>query len=91
MCSLITSEELKQACLTEDGLTNSCKKNIPNAFENVPFGDLKYGLLGSVPAEMLHVSGTGLLKHMFGCLDNFDWRHQFKKKIRNHLMIYTVV
>ncbi len=22
MCSLITSEELKQACLTEDGLTN---------------------------------------------------------------------
>jgi hypothetical protein len=70
MCSLITSEELKQACLTEDGLTNLCKKNISNAFENVPFGDLKYGLLGSVPAEILHVSGTGLLKHMFGCLDN---------------------
>jgi hypothetical protein len=46
------------------------QKNISNAFENVPFGDLKYGLLGSVPAEMLHVTGTGLLKHMFGCLDN---------------------
>ncbi len=46
------------------------QKNISNAFENVPFGDLKYGLLGSVPAEMLHVSGTGLIKHMFGCLDN---------------------
>ncbi len=46
------------------------QKNISNVFENVPFGDLKYGLLGSVPAEMLHVSGTGLLKHMFGCLDN---------------------
>ncbi len=44
--------------------------NISNAFENVPFGDLMYGLLGSVPVEMLHVSGTGLLKHMFGCLDN---------------------
>jgi hypothetical protein len=69
MYSLITSEGLKQACLTEDGLTNLCKKDISNAFENVPFGDLKYGLLGSVPAEMLHVSGTGLLKHMFGCLD----------------------
>jgi hypothetical protein len=69
MCSLITSEELKQARLTENGSTNICKKNISNAFENVPFGDLKYGLLGSVPAEMLHVSGTGLLKHMFGCLD----------------------
>ncbi len=46
------------------------QKNISNAFENVPFGDLKYGFLGSVPAEMLHDSGTGLLKHMFGCLDN---------------------
>jgi hypothetical protein len=57
MCSLITSEELKQAHLTEDGLTNLCKKNIFNAFENVPFGDLKYGLLGSVSAEMLHISG----------------------------------
>ncbi len=70
MCSLITSEELIQARLTEDGLTNLCKKTISIAFENVPFGDLKYVLLGSVPAEILHVSGTGLLKHMFGCLDN---------------------
>ncbi len=26
---------------------------------------MKYGLLGSVPVEMLHVSGNGLLKHMF--------------------------
>ncbi len=70
MCSLITSEELNEAHLTEDGLINLCKKNISNDFENVPFGDLKYGLLGSVPAEMLHVIGTGFLKHMFGCLDN---------------------
>jgi hypothetical protein len=46
------------------------QKNTSDAFENVPFRDLKYGLLGSVPAEMLHVGGTGLLKHMFGCLDN---------------------
>jgi hypothetical protein len=91
MCSLITSEELKQARLTEDGLTNICTKNISNAFGNVPFGNLKYGLLGSVPVEMLHVSGTGLLKHMFGCLDNLIGGPNSKKKIRNHLMIYTVV
>jgi hypothetical protein len=58
---------LKYENLTEDGLKN-CAKQISNAFENVPFGDEMYGLLGSVPAEMLHVSGTGLLKHMFGCL-----------------------
>ncbi len=56
------------------------QKNISNAFENVPFDDLKYGLLGSVPAEMLHVSGTGLLKHMFGCLDNLIGGTNSKKK-----------
>ncbi len=62
-----------------------------NAFENVPFGDLKYGLLGFVPADMLHVSGTSLLKHMFGCLDNLIGGPNSKIKIRNHLMIYTIV
>ncbi len=67
------------------------QKNISNAFENVPIGDLKYGLLGSVPVEMLHVSGTGLLKHMFGCLYDLIRGPNSKKKIRNHLMIYTVV
>ncbi len=91
MCSLITLEELKQARSTEDGLTNLCKKNISNAFENVPFGNLKFGLLGSVPAETLHVSVTGLLKHMFGCLDNLIGGPNLKKKIRNDLMICTVV
>jgi hypothetical protein len=80
MCSRITSEELKQARLTEIGLTNLCKKNIFNAFENIPVGDLKYGLLGSVPAEMLHVSGTGLLRHMFGCLDYLIGGPNSKKK-----------
>jgi hypothetical protein len=68
------------------------QKNNSNAFENVPFGDLKYGLLGSDPAKMLHVrSGTGLLKHMVGCLDKLTKGPNLKKKIRNHLMIYTVV
>jgi hypothetical protein len=67
------------------------QNNISNAFENVPFGDLKYGLLVSVPAEMLHVSGTGLLKHMFCGLDNLIGGSNSKKKIRNHLMIYTIV
>ncbi len=66
-------------------------KNISNAFENVPFGDLKYESLESVPAELLHVSGTGLLKHMFGCIDNLIGGPNLKKKIRNHLMICTVV
>ncbi len=29
---------------------------------------------------MLHVSGTGLLKHMFGCLDNLIGGPHLKKK-----------
>ncbi len=56
------------------------QKNISNAFENVPFGDLKYGLLGSVPAEMLHVSGTGSLENTFGCLDYLIGGPNSKKK-----------
>jgi hypothetical protein len=44
------------------------------------FGDEKYGLLGSVPAKMLHVSGTGLLKHMFGCLDKLIGGTNLKKR-----------
>ncbi len=36
MCSLITSEELKQARLTEDGLTNLCKKHF-QCFWECPF------------------------------------------------------
>ena len=89
-CHLITSEEIKQARLTNDGLTNLCKTNISNAFENVPFADQVYGLLGSVPAEMLHVSGTGLLKHMFGCLDGLIGGAKSKKETKNPLMIYIV-
>ncbi len=56
------------------------QKNMSNAFENVPFGDLKYGLLGSVPTEMVHVSGTGLLKHMFCCPDNLIRGPDLKKR-----------
>ncbi len=68
-CSIITLEELQLACMTQDGLTNLCKKHINNAFDKVPLSDDVYGLLGCVPAEMLHVSRTGLLNYMFGCLE----------------------
>ncbi len=69
LCSLITLAELQQAHLTEDGLTNLCKKNIRNAFDNVPLGDDVYSLLGITPGEMLHISGVGLLKYMFASLE----------------------
>ncbi len=31
----------------------------------MPLSDNVHGLLGIVPAEMLHIGGTGLLKHLF--------------------------
>jgi hypothetical protein len=66
------------------------QKHISDAFENAPFGDEMYGLLGSDPAKVVHVSGTGLLKHMFGCLDRLIGGTNSKKRIRNQSMSYTV-
>ncbi len=48
-------DEIRDASNTCNGLAALFKKSIKNAFDNVPFGDLTYGLLGSVPAEMLHI------------------------------------
>jgi hypothetical protein len=61
-------------------LNKFAQKDISNAFETVPFGDEMYGILGSVPAKMLHVSGTGLLKYMFGCLDKLIGGTNSKKR-----------
>ena len=69
-CKLVTLDEIRSATNTPTGLASLSKKAIKNAFNNVWFGDQTYGLLGSVPAEMLHVSGTGILKYIFENLDN---------------------
>ncbi len=58
------------------------QENVTNAFENVPLSDDVYGLLGCVPAEMLGVSGTRLLKYMFGCLEGLISLTQSRKKDR---------
>ncbi len=51
--------------LTDGHLKNLCQKNIVNAFYDVPLSDVEHGLMGCIPTEMLHVSGTGLLKYIF--------------------------
>ncbi len=58
------------------------QENVTNAFENVPLRGNVYGLLGCVPAEMLHVSGTGLLKYMFGYLEGLIALTRSRKKDR---------
>ena len=51
--------------------------------------DFIHGILGVVPAEMLHVSGTGLLKYIFKCLCNLIGLE--KNVPRKHWMIYIDV
>ena len=67
-CKLITIADIKRESQTPDGLANLSKKKIQNAFDGVPLSDNVHGLLGIVPAEMLHISGTGLLKYLFKSL-----------------------
>ncbi len=62
--------KIRDASKTSKALASLSKEAIKNAFYNVPFGDLIYGLLVSVPAEMLHVGGTGILNYIFEYLDN---------------------
>ena len=69
-CKLVTLDEIRDAMKTRNGLASLSKKAIKKAFDNVWFGDQTYVLLGSVPAEMLHVVSTGIQKYIFEYLDN---------------------
>ncbi len=57
----MTLADLAHARLTEGHLKNLCKKNIVNAFDDLPLSNLEHGVMGCVSAEMVNVSGTGLL------------------------------
>jgi len=67
-CKLITVAGVNCArsngCLADLGL--HC---IDNAFEKVPFGDLEHGIFGCVPAEMLHVSGNGIMQYQLDVIN----------------------
>ena len=68
-CKLVTLDEIRDTKKIHTVLASLSKKAIKNAFDNVWFRD-QTCLLGSVPAEMLHVGGTGILKYIFEYLDN---------------------
>lgn len=61
-CNLITMSDF-HAAKADNCLHNLSLHSIDNAFENVPFGDLVHGIFGCVPAEMLHVSGNGIMQY----------------------------
>ena len=66
-CSLITMDEYN--CAKREGtLSQYSMHDIDNAFIGLPFADLTHGLFGCVPAEMLHVSGNGIMKYQLEIL-----------------------
>ena len=83
----MTLADLAHAQLTDGDLKNLCKKNIVNAFDDVPLSDVEHGLMGCVLTEMLHVSGTGLLKYIFVSLCDLIGSEQNKKRNGSNLMI----
>jgi len=64
-CQLVTLADLAHAQLPDGHLKNLCKKNIVYAFDDFPLSNVEYGLIGCVPTETLHVTGTALLKYTF--------------------------
>lgn len=68
-CTLVTLDEMKIVPRIPGGLQALSKKETKNAFGNVPFGDYQFSILGSVPAELLHVSRIIILNYIFECLN----------------------
>ncbi len=64
-CSLITLAEYYQY-KEQQMLHHLSLHDIDNSFIELPFGDLVHGVFGCVPAEMLHVSGNGIMQYMLG-------------------------
>ncbi len=52
------------------------------AFDDVPLSNVQHRLMGCIPAEMLHESGTGLLKYIFVSLCDLIGSEKNKKKER---------
>ena len=67
-CKLITLSEFNEA-KERNKLADLSLHNIDNAFYNLPFGDLVHGIFGCVPAEMLHVSGNGIMQYQLDVIN----------------------
>ena len=61
-CKLITLTDFHDA-KQSNKLADLSLHNIDNAFHDIPFGDMVHGIFGCVPAEMLHVSGNGIMQY----------------------------
>jgi len=67
-CNLITIADVN--CARSNGsLADLGLHCINNAFEKVPFSDLVHGIFGCIPAEMLHVSGNGIMQYQLDVIN----------------------
>ncbi len=64
-CALITIEEYNFAKQAEILHAYSLHA-FDNAFDKTPFADQVHGIFGCVPAEMIHVTGNGIMKYQLG-------------------------
>ena len=79
-CTLVTTQDIDEARLTSHGIKAISKLNIINAFDNCPMSDSIHGIMGIVPSEMLHVSGTGILMYMLAAVDQLLGKKKSNKQ-----------
>ncbi len=79
-CTLVTKADIDQARSTTNGMQSISKSDIINAFDNVPLSDFIHGIMGIVPSEMLHLSGTDILMYMFTAVDQLLGKKKSNKK-----------
>ena len=77
-CQLITMVEYNEA-KEADTLQEYSLHSLDSAFCNTRFSDMKHGIFGCVPAEMLHVSGNGIMKYQMDIINNIVGSGQNKK------------
>lgn len=85
-CHLITVNEYNVAKKNGD-LAGLGLHDIDNAFDRVPFGNVRHGIFGSVPAEMLHVSGNGIMQYQLDVIHEIISSGQHKRKTLHSLDI----
>jgi hypothetical protein len=78
-CSLITLSEYS-LYKQEKTLQHLSLHDVDNTFIDLPFGDLVHGVFGCVPAEMLHVTGNGIMQYMLGVVNNIIGSGNNKQK-----------
>ncbi len=80
-------DEAKEA----DTLQEYSLHSLDNAFCNTRFLDLKHGIFGCVPAEMLHVSSNGIMKYQMDIINNIvESGHNKKHKLHTLDILHQI-